>query len=153
MATELTRRQMLIMSALAAAAFTPVGRALGVEALAKGPVDAGSLSKFQEEAIYPEFESKGFFIIHQGSRVFAQTAICTHKGCKLTAYSEGFKCKCHGSMFTIDGKVTKSPAKKDLSRFAVSVNDAQNLMVDLSKQVSPSEFDSPGAYVQIKPKA
>lgn len=43
--------------------------------------------------------------------------ICTHKGCDVELEGDKFVCPCHGSEFTLDGKVTQGPAKSDLKTF------------------------------------
>jgi cytochrome b6-f complex iron-sulfur subunit len=47
----------------------------------------------------------------------AVKTICTHKGCDVELEGEKFVCPCHGSTFTLDGKVTEGPAKNDLKTF------------------------------------
>src|SRR5690348_10593350 len=41
----------------------------------------------------------------------AVKTICTHKGCDVDLSGDKFVCPCHGSEFTLDGKVTTGPAK------------------------------------------
>jgi Rieske Fe-S protein len=43
--------------------------------------------------------------------------VCTHKGCDVELEGDKFVCPCHGSEFTLDGKVTEGPAKTDLKTF------------------------------------
>jgi Rieske Fe-S protein len=47
----------------------------------------------------------------------AVKTICTHKGCDVELEGNKFVCPCHGSEYTIDGKVTEGPAKADLKTF------------------------------------
>jgi Rieske Fe-S protein len=150
---EMTRRQMMTMSALAAATFLPLGRAaLAAASETRQPIDAGTLADFEKEGIYPQFYAQGFFIIHQGTRLVAQSSRCTHRGCKLTADPTGFHCKCHGAAFTIDGKVTKPPAKADLPRHSITLNDDGHILVDLSHTFKPTDFNTKGAYIEVPAK-
>ena len=144
---DCSRREMLLMTALAAAVFTPVGRLLAAQGDA--PVDAGEVAQYAKDGVYSEFSRSGFFIIVASGRVAAQSAICTHKRCRLSPGGDGFVCKCHGSAFSQAGKVTHAPAKEDLPRYGVSVNDQKRLLVDLSKLFAPGRFDQPGAFVQV----
>ena len=132
------------MSAIAAAALTPIGRAMAADA---ATIDAGELARYAEEGIYPEYQSQGFFVVRQGKRVFAQSAVCTHRGCKLSPSQDGFGCKCHGSRFSVDGKVLRAPAKTDLPRYAVAQSDSGHLLVDLSRRFASGDFEREGAYV------
>ncbi len=47
----------------------------------------------------------------------AVKTICTHKGCDVELEGDKFVCPCHGSEYTIDGKVTQGPAKTNLKTF------------------------------------
>jgi cytochrome b6-f complex iron-sulfur subunit len=47
----------------------------------------------------------------------AVRTICAHKGCDVELEGDKFVCPCHGSEYTIEGKVTQGPAKKDLKTF------------------------------------
>lgn len=47
----------------------------------------------------------------------AVKTICTHKGCDVELEGDKFVCPCHGSEFTLAGKVTNGPAKTDLKTF------------------------------------
>ena len=50
------------------------------------------------------------------------SAICTHKGCTLSAIADGtIDCPCHGSKFNLDGTVAKGPATTPLAAKTVTV--------------------------------
>ena len=53
------------------------------------------------------------------SSVVAYNPACTHLGCAYhwDAGSAEFECPCHGSVFSIDGKVTAGPAPRPLDQF------------------------------------
>lgn len=46
--------------------------------------------------------------------------ICTHKGCDVELEGDKFICPCHGSEFSLDGKVQTGPAKTDLKTYATT---------------------------------
>ncbi|MFN0206104.1 MAG: ubiquinol-cytochrome c reductase iron-sulfur subunit [Planctomycetota bacterium] len=52
---------------------------------------------------------------------YAVSGLCTHKACAVSwkADDNCFRCPCHGSKFSTDGKVTKKPATDDLTSFSV----------------------------------
>lgn len=149
MSNELSRRQILMMSALAAAAFTPIGKALGASAPATSSVDAGSLGDYAKDGVYNQFAPQGFFVICKDGKIFAQSSICTHRRGRLTPTADGFFCKAHNSTFSMDGTVTRPPAKADLARYAVQTDDKKHLIVNTSKRIEHAEFDKPGAYVEV----
>jgi Rieske Fe-S protein len=57
----------------------------------------------------------------------AFSAICTHRGCKVSEVSEGtIKCPCHGSQFKIiDGSVADGPATRPLAAKQLSTAGGQ----------------------------
>ncbi|HWW00715.1 MAG TPA: Rieske (2Fe-2S) protein [Candidatus Acidoferrum sp.] len=95
-------------------------------------VDAGPASGFANDGIYAGFRDQGFFVIRRGDKLLALAAICTHRKCKLTAEADrSFFCKCHGSTFDPDGRVTKGPAKRDLPALAAYTDDRGRLLVSV----------------------
>jgi cytochrome b6-f complex iron-sulfur subunit len=48
------------------------------------------------------------------SKFLAISTICRHKGCTVELEGDKFVCPCHGSEYTITGKVTQGPAKANL---------------------------------------
>ncbi len=48
------------------------------------------------------------------SQFLAVNLICKHKGCTVELQGDKFVCPCHGSEYTLDGKVTTGPAKTNL---------------------------------------
>lgn len=67
---------------------------------------------------------------------FAMSLICTHQGCLVAQNGEAFVCPCHGSNFTLDGKVLNGPAARDLPFYQLSVIDGE-LFVDFGALVGP----------------
>lgn len=118
---------------------------------AAGPVDAGLIDAFEHDGVYERFrDSHDFFIIRQGPRLFAQSAICTHRDCTLARSADGFRCKCHGSTFTVTGQVTKGPAQRDLPRLAVERDLANHLIVHAERPlILPDAFDAPDAFITL----
>ena len=129
---DMNRRQFLILTVATAAT--------GCHALNDGDgsntahaervVDAGPASNYAADGVYTNFHDQGFFVIRNGEKLFALSAICTHKKCKLNAEPDrSFVCKCHGSTFDPGGKVTLGPAKRDLPMLPVFVNENGQLLV------------------------
>lgn len=64
------------------------------------------------------------------NKVVAFNPSCTHLGC---AYhwensAKQFICPCHGSAFTVDGKVVKGPAPRNLDRYVCRIESNKVLV-------------------------
>ncbi len=67
---------------------------------------------------------------------YALSSVCTHLGC-MTRYapeSAQLACPCHGSRFSLDGRVAAGPAPRPLRRLQITLERGV-LVVDSSKQV------------------
>jgi cytochrome b6-f complex iron-sulfur subunit len=51
------------------------------------------------------------------SKFLAVSTICRHKGCTVELEGDKFVCPCHGSEYTLQGKVTQGPSKDNLKTF------------------------------------
>jgi cytochrome b6-f complex iron-sulfur subunit len=60
------------------------------------------------------------------TQFMALSLICTHKGCTVEKDGSKFVCPCHGSEYTLDGKVTQGPSKTDLKTYETSYDEAKN---------------------------
>lgn len=47
---------------------------------------------------------------------------CTHKGCELNVGGGVYSCPCHGSEFSVAGKVLEGPADRDLQTFKIETD-------------------------------
>jgi Rieske Fe-S protein len=122
---DIKRRDFLILAASVLA-----GSKAQANPASERIVDVGPANNFAKDGVYAAFESQGFFIVRKGSQFLALSAFCTHRRCKLAAKSDrSFYCRCHGSTFDPNGKVTEGPAKRDLPQFSVAVNEKGNLLV------------------------
>lgn len=125
----INRRQFLLLTAgLAAGCMTNDNPAANGERI----INAGAVSNFAADGIYSNFHDLGFFVIRKGEKLFALSAICTHRKCKLTAEPDrSFYCKCHGSTFDPAGHVTTGPARRDLPMLPTYTNEQGQLIVNV----------------------
>jgi cytochrome b6-f complex iron-sulfur subunit len=58
---------------------------------------------------------------------------CSHLGCKLNKMDKSeIVCPCHGSRFSVEGKVLKGPADNNLKELSYSVNkSAKEIVIDV----------------------
>jgi Rieske Fe-S protein len=128
MHNDIKRRDFLILAASVLAGSEAEGNPASERV-----VDVGPASNFAKDGVYAAFESQGFFIVRKGSQLLALSAFCTHRRCKLAAQSDrSFYCRCHGSTFDPNGKVTEGPAKRDLSQLSITVNEKGNVLVKVT---------------------
>jgi Rieske Fe-S protein len=128
----INRREFLILTAATAATGCHAldGGNGSVAAHTERVVDAGPASNYAADGVYTDFRDQGFFVIRNGEKLIALSAICTHRKCKLIGEPDrSFYCKCHGSTFDPAGKVTRGPAKRDLPMLPVIVNENGQLLV------------------------
>jgi cytochrome b6-f complex iron-sulfur subunit len=76
------------------------------------------------------------YVIRSAGGFFALSSVCTHLGC-MTRYqpeSAQIACPCHGSRFSLEGKVTAGPAPRPLRRLQLTIERGV-LVADTSKEV------------------
>jgi cytochrome b6-f complex iron-sulfur subunit len=92
--------------------------------------------------------------VYNGQRqIYALSTVCTHLGC-ITMWQESeqkFKCPCHGSGFYKDGINFEGPAPRPLERYAISVADDGQLLVDKSRtfQEELGQWKDPASFVPV----
>jgi Rieske Fe-S protein len=129
---KLNRREFLILAAGLAGGCETVNEGGGRAASPERIVNAGPATNYAADGVYSNFRDQGFFVVRQGSKMFALSAICTHRKCALSVEPDrSFYCKCHGSTFDAGGHVTQGPAKRDLPVLSAYTNDRGQLIVDV----------------------
>jgi len=68
-------------------------------------------------------------IIHDENGFKAISLACTHLGCMVEQRNFGYECPCHGSRYTLDGKVVKGPASSNLPQLRIEKSQDGNLHV------------------------
>jgi Rieske Fe-S protein len=153
---EMNRRQFVARLGVVAAAGTClVGGCQANDPLAwSGPVDfdLGPAAEVKEGVDAQWATSGGFFLVREGAKVYAVSAICSHKACALlppAAQAGQLQCPCHGSRFTRQGKVLNGPATTSLVHFGISTSAAGRLLVDRRKMFDEPRWDEAGAFVTV----
>lgn len=79
-------------------------------------------------------EQKVFIVRAKEGYFYTLSAVCTHLGCIANWKAEDgiVACPCHGSKFDREGNVITGPAPRPLPRFAMSLDDQGQLVVDKS---------------------
>ncbi|HEX4797223.1 MAG TPA: Rieske (2Fe-2S) protein [Humisphaera sp.] len=167
---ELNRRNFLAAATACACALCPAAMALGqqkkdddddddVEELPKvpaGPVDIGPLSNYPKDGIYENFaKSRHMLVIRAGGKLFACSAVCTHKGVLLKEKDGKIFCSKHNSRFTPEGVPTPKPngamgpAKTVLVHYGIATNDKGHAIVDTSKPIEQAKWNEPTTFLKV----
>jgi cytochrome b6-f complex iron-sulfur subunit len=124
------RREFVILTCAAIAGCAAPGGESKVGVLTDVTIDAGAAAEYRADGVYDRYRDRGFFVVRRGEKLFALSAICTHRNCKLRAETDqSFYCKCHGSTFDREGHVTEGPATRDLPVLPSSVDANGRLVI------------------------
>jgi len=131
MSDKISRRDFIKRSALGVVGGGTVLSSLNLEAFAKAPAAKGVIRVSGDDVIVKLSDnasldkvggsvkvSDELILIRKSETSFlAIKTICSHKGCDVELEGNKFVCPCHGSEYTIEGKVTQGPSKSDLKSF------------------------------------
>lgn len=67
------------------------------------------------------WEDPLYLLALDGGGFAAVSSICTHRGCTVDLGGPGLSCPCHGSQYDREGRVTRGPASRALTRYRVRV--------------------------------
>ncbi len=113
----------------------------------------GDPRQFEEGKVDERFKDKGTWIVRYQGEIFALSTTCTHLGCtpNWLEREQKFKCPCHGSGYKITGVNFEGPAPRPLERWAVSIADDGQLVVDKSKkfQKELGQWDNPDSFIKV----
>lgn len=149
--TQLTRRTFVATAAGAAACACLAGCASGPSADWTGPTyfDLGTGADIKEGVDSRWATSGGFFLVREGSKLYAVSSMCSHKACPLAAKPAELICDCHGSRFTRQGDVLTGPATRPLAHFGISRGPTGSIRVDRTKQFPQPQWNDPGAALTL----
>jgi cytochrome b6-f complex iron-sulfur subunit len=113
--------------------------------LSPGQVETKYIPQFGVWVVRYEFDGQ--------QMVYALKSVCTHLGCtpNWLEAEQKFKCPCHGSGFYKDGINFEGPAPRPLERYAISLADDGQLLVDKSRQFQQElgQWKDPASYVPV----
>jgi len=115
------------------------------DTLAPGQVETKYIAQFGVWVVMYEFEGQAM--------IYALKSVCTHLGCtpNWLEAEQKFKCPCHGSGFYKDGINFEGPAPRPLERYAISLADDGQLLVDKSRQYQEEmgQWKDPASFVPV----
>jgi cytochrome b6-f complex iron-sulfur subunit len=116
-------------------------------------VKVGPPSDFEDGKVTDTFKDRNMWVIKYQGKIFALSTTCTHLGCtpNWLEADKKFKCPCHGSGFYINGVNFEGPAPRPLERWALSVGDDGQIVVDKSRkfQKELGQWDNPDSFIKV----
>jgi cytochrome b6-f complex iron-sulfur subunit len=115
------------------------------DSLSPGQVETKFIPQFGVWVVRYEYDGQPM--------IFAIKSVCTHLGCtpNWLEAEQKFKCPCHGSGFYKDGINFEGPAPRPLERYAISLADDGQLLVDKSRQFQQElgQWKDAASYVSV----
>lgn len=113
----------------------------------------GEKAVFEDGKVNERYKDQGTWIVRYQGVIYALSTTCTHLGCtpNWLEAEQKFKCPCHGSGFKITGVNFEGPAPRPLERYALSIGDDGQLVVDKSKkfQKELGQWTNPESFVKV----
>lgn len=152
MAVKLSRRDFIKRSAVGVIAGGAMLSTINIEALTGSGAAKAIFRKSGDDVIVKLSDnaaltkaggnikvSDELILIRKSETEFlAVRTICSHKGCDVELEADKFVCPCHGSEYTLDGKVTQGPAKENLKTFE-TIFDSDKGTVTIKTETKPKE--------------
>jgi len=114
-------------------------------------VDIGKPADYPTGALSDKFAaSHKLLVASLGGKIYAMTAVCTHRKGTIGLKDGRFRCPRHGSVFSTDGQVVKGPAKVPLVRLGIALDGKGNLIVDKSKTFKEDKWGDPASYYTVQ---
>jgi len=118
----------------------------------------GFPDSYEEGKVVERYKDQNAWIVKardEQGRVFmyALSTTCTHLGCtpNWLEREAKFKCPCHGSGFYMSGVNFEGPAPRPLERWAISVAEDGQILVDKSKpyKKEAGEWTDPNSFIFV----
>lgn len=115
------------------------------DSLSPGQVETKFIPQFGVWVVRYEYDGQPM--------IYAIKSVCTHLGCtpNWLEAEQKFKCPCHGSGFYKDAINFEGPAPRPLERYAISLAEDGQLLVDKSRtfQQELGQWKDPASYVSV----
>jgi cytochrome b6-f complex iron-sulfur subunit len=115
-------------------------------------VKVGFPNQYEEGKVVERYKDQNIWVVRYGGIMYALSTTCTHLGCtpNWLEREEKFKCPCHGSGFHITGINFEGPAPRPLERWAISLGEDGQLVVDKSRkfQQERGEWSNPESFIK-----
>lgn len=97
-------------------------------------VEQAALAEHRFVLVQHPYDDRPIYLHRYEDGAFtAVSTRCAHQGCQVEPAGDRLACPCHGSEYTLDGVVVKSPAERNLQQFEVTT-DAQRIYIALERR-------------------
>lgn len=115
---------------------------------------AGFSNEIQVGQVDERFKQRfAVWLVRDPEGIYALSTVCTHLGCtpNWLEAEQKFKCPCHGSGYYKTGVNFEGPTPRPLERFAISLADDGQILVDKSRkfQQEKGEWLNPASFLKI----
>ncbi len=114
---------------------------------------AGFPDGYEDGKVTDRYKEQNSWVVKKDGVIYALSTTCTHLGCtpNWLEREQKFKCPCHGSGYYINGVNFEGPAPRPLERWAVSIGDDGQIVVDKSKkfQQERGEWTNPESFIKV----
>lgn len=125
--------------------------------LPPGLIDVGPVADFAKDGLYDKLaKEKQIVLTQKGGKLYALSAICTHKKFLVKTKDGQYFCPKHSSRFTSDGAPAPKPsgkigaAKKPLTHYAISIDDKKHVIVNTGKPIEATQAEDAGGFVKVE---
>jgi cytochrome b6-f complex iron-sulfur subunit len=116
-------------------------------------IKVGYPDGYEEGKVVERFKDANTWVVRKDGVIYALSTTCTHLGCtpNWLEREQKFKCPCHGSGYYISGVNFEGPAPRPLERWAVSVGDDGQIVVDKSRSfhAERGEWTNPDSFIKV----
>jgi cytochrome b6-f complex iron-sulfur subunit len=116
-------------------------------------IKVGFKDQYEDGQVVERFKDQNTWVVRYQGMIYALSTTCTHLGCtpNWLEREQKFKCPCHGSGFKITGINFEGPAPRPLERWAISVGEDGQIVVDKSKkfQQERGEWTNSESFIKV----
>jgi cytochrome b6-f complex iron-sulfur subunit len=116
-------------------------------------IKVGFPDNYEEGKVVERYKDQNTWVVRKDGVIYALSTTCTHLGCtpNWLEREQKFKCPCHGSGYFISGVNFEGPAPRPLERWAISIGDDGQLVVDKSRSfhAERDEWKNPDSFIKV----
>jgi cytochrome b6-f complex iron-sulfur subunit len=116
-------------------------------------IKVGFPDGYEDGKVVERYKDQHAWVVRNNGVIYALSTTCTHLGCtpNWLEREQKFKCPCHGSGFYISGINFEGPAPRPLERWAVSIGEDGQIVIDMSRkfQQERGEWTNPESFIKV----